>query len=66
MKYAILGAGAIGTALVRRFVANGIEVSLANSKGPESLAGLVGEGKLQRNDQQQFVRTGNLRRRAHA
>ena len=35
--------GAIGTALVRRFVASGIEVSIANTKGPESLAGLVGE-----------------------
>ena len=43
MKYAILGSGAIGTALVRRFVASGIEVSIANTKGPESLAGLVGE-----------------------
>ena len=32
MKYAILGSGAIGTALVRRFVASGIEVSIANTK----------------------------------
>ena len=30
------------------------------------LAGLVGEGKLQRAGQQQFVRAGDLRRRAHA
>lgn len=43
MKYAILGSGAIGAALAHRFVAKGIEVSLANTKGPESLAGLVGE-----------------------
>jgi 8-hydroxy-5-deazaflavin:NADPH oxidoreductase len=43
MKYAILGSGAIGSALARRFVASGIEVSLANTKGPESLAGLAGE-----------------------
>ena len=43
MTYAILGSGAIGTALARRFVAKGIEVSLANSRGPESLTDLVGE-----------------------
>jgi predicted dinucleotide-binding enzyme len=43
MTYAILGSGAIGTALARRFVAKGIEVSLANTKGPESLTDLVGE-----------------------
>lgn len=43
MKYAILGSGAIGTALARRFVASGLEVSIANSRGPASLAGLVGE-----------------------
>jgi 8-hydroxy-5-deazaflavin:NADPH oxidoreductase len=43
MTYAILGSGAIGTALARRFAAAGIGVSLANTKGPESLAGLTGE-----------------------
>lgn len=43
MNYAILGSGAIGTALTRRFVARSIDVALANSKGPESLAGLVSE-----------------------
>jgi predicted dinucleotide-binding enzyme len=43
MTYAILGSGAIGTALARRFVAKGIDVSLANARGPRSLAGLVGE-----------------------
>ena len=43
MKYAILGSGAIGTALARHIVASGIEVCLANTKGPESLARLVGE-----------------------
>ncbi|MGY4284328.1 putative dinucleotide-binding enzyme [Bradyrhizobium sp. LM2.7] len=35
MNYAILGSGAIGTALTRRFVARSIDVALANSKGPE-------------------------------
>ncbi|WFU05082.1 NADPH-dependent F420 reductase (plasmid) [Rhizobium sp. CB3171] len=43
MKYAILGSGAIGSALARRFAAKEINVSLANTKGPESLAGLVTE-----------------------
>lgn len=43
MKYAILGSGAIGSALARRFAAAGIEVSLANSSGPASLAALVDE-----------------------
>lgn len=41
MTYAILGSGAIGSALARRFVAKGIEVSLANTKAPENLNGLV-------------------------
>jgi predicted dinucleotide-binding enzyme len=41
MNYAILGSGAIGTALARRFAARSINVSIANTKGPESLAGLV-------------------------
>src|SRR5258708_33630184 len=43
MTYAILGSGAIGTALARRFGAKGVEVSLANTKGPESLTDLVSE-----------------------
>jgi 8-hydroxy-5-deazaflavin:NADPH oxidoreductase len=43
MTYAILGSGAIGSALARRFVASGIEFSLANARGPESLTGLVAE-----------------------
>ena len=43
MTYAILGSGAIGSALARRFVASGIEFSIANTKGPESLSGLSGE-----------------------
>jgi predicted dinucleotide-binding enzyme len=43
MNYAILGSGAIGTALARRFAAKSIEVALANTKGPESLASLVSE-----------------------
>lgn len=43
MNYAILGSGAIGSALARRFVAKNIDIAIANTKGPQSLAGLVSE-----------------------
>jgi predicted dinucleotide-binding enzyme len=43
MNYAILGSGAIGSALARRFVAKNIDITIANTKGPQSLAGLVSE-----------------------
>src|SRR5437899_5312820 len=43
MNYAILGSGAIGTALARRFVAKSINITVANTKGPQSLAGLASE-----------------------
>jgi len=41
MKYGIVGAGEIGGAFARRLVDGGHEVVLANSRGPQSLAGLV-------------------------
>jgi 8-hydroxy-5-deazaflavin:NADPH oxidoreductase len=40
MKYAIVGSGKIGTALARIFAHANIEVSVANSRGPETLASL--------------------------
>ena len=43
MRIGIIGAGNIGGALARRLSARGHEVSIANSRGPESLAGLAGE-----------------------
>ncbi|MFF3072701.1 NADPH-dependent F420 reductase [Kitasatospora sp. NPDC057936] len=43
MKIGIIGAGNIGGNLTRRFTALGHDVSVANSRGPESLAGLVAE-----------------------
>ena len=43
MKYAMVGSGAIGTSLARRFAATGIEVGISNFKGAESLAGLARE-----------------------
>jgi 8-hydroxy-5-deazaflavin:NADPH oxidoreductase len=43
MRIGIIGAGNIGAALTRRFTAAGHEVSVANSRGPESLAALAAE-----------------------
>jgi 8-hydroxy-5-deazaflavin:NADPH oxidoreductase len=43
MTYAIIGSGAIGSALVRQFARSNIDVLVANSRGPDSLTGLVAE-----------------------
>jgi predicted dinucleotide-binding enzyme len=43
MKIGIIGAGNIGGALTRRFRALGHQVSVANSRGPETLAELAAE-----------------------
>lgn len=43
MKYAIIGSGAIGTAIARQFARQQVEVAVANSRGPASLAGLADE-----------------------
>ena len=43
MKIGIIGAGNIGGALTRRFTALGHDVAVANSRGPETLAGLAAE-----------------------
>ena len=43
MKIGIIGAGQIGGTLTRRFTALGHEVSVANSRGPETLADLAAE-----------------------
>jgi 8-hydroxy-5-deazaflavin:NADPH oxidoreductase len=43
MKIGIIGSGNIGGALTRRFRAVGHEVSVANSRGPQSLAELARE-----------------------
>ncbi len=42
MKIGIIGSGHIGGTLARRLSALGHDVSIANSRGPESLAALVG------------------------
>ncbi len=41
MTYAIIGSGAIGTAIATHFARTGIAVSVANTRGPASLAPLV-------------------------
>jgi 8-hydroxy-5-deazaflavin:NADPH oxidoreductase len=43
MKYAIVGSGKIGTSLARTFARKNIEVAIANSRGPETLASLTEE-----------------------
>ena len=43
MKIGIIGAGQIGGTLARRFTALGHEVSVANSRGPETLSALAAE-----------------------
>jgi predicted dinucleotide-binding enzyme len=43
VKYAIIGSGKIGTALARTFARKNIEVAIANSRGPETLASLTKE-----------------------
>ncbi|MGO9584193.1 MAG: NADPH-dependent F420 reductase [Acidimicrobiales bacterium] len=41
MRIGVVGAGNIGTTLTKRFTAVGHEVSVANSRGPETLADLA-------------------------
>jgi len=43
MKIGIIGAGNIGGTLTRRLTALGHEVKVANSRGPETLAGLAAD-----------------------
>jgi 8-hydroxy-5-deazaflavin:NADPH oxidoreductase len=43
MKIGIIGTGQIGGTLARRFTALGHEVSIANSRGPETLAAIAKE-----------------------
>ncbi len=43
MRIGIIGAGNIGGNLARRFAAQGHDVAVANSRGPETLAGLAAE-----------------------
>src|SRR5271156_3771696 len=40
MTYSIIGSGNIGSAVARQFVRKGINVAIANTRGPDSLAAL--------------------------
>jgi 8-hydroxy-5-deazaflavin:NADPH oxidoreductase len=43
MTIGIIGSGAIGAAFARTLARSGIEATISNSRGPDSLKGLVGE-----------------------
>ena len=43
MTYAIIGSGNVGAALARQFARSGIDVRIANTRGPEALRDLVAE-----------------------
>ena len=43
MTYAIIGSGTVGSTLARLFAANNVPVSIANSRGPETLSDLAAE-----------------------
>ena len=43
MTYAIIGSGTVGTTLARLFARKNIPVSIANSRGPDTLSGLAAE-----------------------
>jgi 8-hydroxy-5-deazaflavin:NADPH oxidoreductase len=60
MRIGIIGAGQIGGTLARRFRALGHDVSIANSRGPESLAGLAQETGAKAVTAQQAAHAGDL------
>ena len=43
MKYAIIGSGNVGTAIARQFARVAIPVSIANTRGPETILPLTAE-----------------------
>lgn len=43
MKYSIVGSGLVGATLAGIFARRGLEVLIANSRGPESLAAITAE-----------------------
>jgi NAD(P)-dependent dehydrogenase (short-subunit alcohol dehydrogenase family) len=48
MTYAIIGSGAIGHAIATQFARQGIDVMLANSRGPASLVDIAREKRRRR------------------
>ncbi|RPE84909.1 hypothetical protein EDF28_0851 [Curtobacterium sp. PhB137] len=61
-RIGIIGSGAIGSAIARRAVTAGLEVLVANSRGPESLADLVHElgPRAQAGDARAAARFGDV------
>ncbi|HEU4680892.1 MAG TPA: NAD(P)-binding domain-containing protein, partial [Gemmatimonadales bacterium] len=60
MRIGIIGAGQIGGTLARRLTALGHDVSIANSRGPGSLAGLAKESGAKPVTVQQAARAGDV------
>ena len=60
MKIGIIGAGQIGGTLTRRLTALGHKVSVANSRGPKSLAGLAAETGAKAVSVEEAARSGEL------
>ena len=60
MRIGIIGAGQIGGTLARRLTALGHEVSIANSRGPASLAGLAQETGAKPVTVEQAARSGDV------
>lgn len=60
MKVGIIGAGQIGGTLARRLRALGHEVSVANSRGPESLADLAKETGAKALTAKEAARSGDV------
>jgi predicted dinucleotide-binding enzyme len=60
MRIGIIGAGNIGGTLARRLTALGHEVSIANARGPETLAGLAKETGAKPVTVEQAARAGEV------
>ncbi|HEX3274146.1 MAG TPA: NAD(P)-binding domain-containing protein [Gemmatimonadales bacterium] len=60
MKIGIIGAGQIGSTLTRRLTAAGHSVSVANSRGPATLAGLAQETGARAVTAEQAARAGEV------
>jgi predicted dinucleotide-binding enzyme len=60
MKIGIIGAGNIGGTLARRLTALGHQVSVANSRGPESLAALARESGARAVTVEEAARAGDV------
>jgi 8-hydroxy-5-deazaflavin:NADPH oxidoreductase len=60
MRIGIIGAGQIGGTLARRLTALGHDVSIANSRGPETLAALAGETGAKPVTVEQAARAGEV------